>query len=135
MTTRELAQNLYDRAKRYVKSRASHREAFLTGSYAYGEPTEDSDIDLVVLSRYETVEQLRKLSEKVEWTKHPASDPGGEPTSASLKFGNLNLIVVADPRAFEVWRVGTDYLVGRKRRTARDKAIKLFKAMRDLAGV
>jgi len=91
---------------------------FITGSRAYGAPSETSDLDLVVLVEDEAIiNVLRELNEK----------PGH-----GLCFGKLNLIAV-DEEGYDRWREGTDSLIKRKEAgevITRDIAIGVFKALR-----
>jgi len=63
-------------------------KAFLTGSRIYGNPTDDSDIDLVVRLNESEREDLIKLSES---------------GTVPIKFGNLNLIVATSDEAYAGW--------------------------------
>lgn len=62
-------------------------KAFLTGSYAYGTPHKDSDVDLVVAVDNQTYLKLWELSEN----------------SGKLVFGNLNLVAfnIDDPKEIQ----------------------------------
>ena len=75
--------------------------AFITGSHAYGTPTEESDVDLVILVDWATLDKLNNLSEK--GLNESATDSG----DISLRFGKLNLICVADEAIFAAWKLGT----------------------------
>lgn len=90
--------------------------AFITGSYAYGEPRPDSDLDLVVLCESPTANTLRESG-------------GGVPT----RYGMLNLIVCEDEDQFERWKRGTETLMERsyteKRTIGRDEAVQYFKSI------
>lgn len=82
--------------------------AIITGSHAYGVPTESSDIDLAV------------LVSKADWdllVKAEGNDPAGEPPEPpeysnprSLRFGKLNLLICTDQVWLDAWREGTDRL-------------------------
>lgn len=60
--------------------------AFLTGSHVYGDVSEDSDIDLVVLLSKEDKAKLREIH-----------GPG------PVRFGNLNLILCDNQEQFDCW--------------------------------
>jgi len=70
--------------------------AFITGSRAYGQPSEDSDLDLVILL---TEEERAKLT--------ALSDSGKEP----IKYGSLNIIAVCSQKRYDLWKKGTDELI------------------------
>lgn len=115
--------------------------AVLTGSQVYGIPKPDSDVDLVILISPRDIEKLRSLAEKHDGN-HKDSDGGPQTineTSASLRFGRLNLICVSDPLAFEVWRRGTKALCLNLEQTgraiSRDIAVEHFDKLRDWAGL
>lgn len=65
--------------------------SFITGSRAYGRPTDGSDVDLVIRVTPATAELLRELA------------GGKEP----VRFGKLNLILCTTDEEFAVWRIGT----------------------------
>lgn len=69
--------------------------AFITGSHAYGTPTEDSDVDLVIRCNDATACRLRELSD----------DPTG-----AVRFGKLNLVLCTTDEQAAVWRLGTSAL-------------------------
>jgi len=72
-------------------------EAFITGSHAYGEPTENSDVDLVVLVSPEDRDRLIRLSDD---------------KSTPVRYGNINLIVPMSEAEFHKWKLVTELLVG-----------------------
>lgn len=95
--------------------------SFITGSYAYGTPTKDSNIDLVVLV---TSDDLKCLM------NYAKCDEGyNEQTTGNFKFGNLNLIACSEINNFLTWMKGTEELIKRKPVT-REEAVKLFKKLR-----
>jgi predicted nucleotidyltransferase len=94
-------------------------KALLTGSRVYGTPTEESDIDMVVLVTDEELVRLAMLADE--------GDKG-------LKFGRLNLITVTTEKAFAVWEEGTKWLESKKPVT-REQAVRLLTAMRQDAGL
>lgn len=65
--------------------------SFITGSYAYGKPKPESDIDLVIYVNYTTKERLIKLS---DYEKMPC------------KFGRLNLIFATSEEEYAAWLLG-----------------------------
>lgn len=99
--------------------------ALLTGSHAYGEPGDDSDIDLVVLLGDEAIKVLSEASE--EDVRYP------DAASMAMRFGPLNLLVCRDSpagrAAFAVWRQGTEVLQAAKPVT-REVAVETFRALR-----
>lgn len=112
-----------------------YTRAFVTGSYAYGDPVEPdewcseckqyrngSDIDLVVLVSKEDLEQLRGLSS--------GEHHSGDITSASLSFGRLNLICETDDEAFGRWKIGTRAFKRCKNIVPRSVAVNVFENLR-----
>lgn len=85
-------------------------KSFVTGSRAYGTPTEESDIDLVVLLESE---DCFALIAQAEMNHGPLNGSGG-PNDVSLRFGKLNLICLDDPEKFDLWKQATDVLKSRK---------------------
>ncbi len=85
--------------------------AFITGSYAYGTPHEESDIDLVICMDGGTIdsENLWYLSE----------------SSNTCRFGKLNLIILA-PDRFEDWKKVNDELMERGYDVPREEAVAAF---------
>lgn len=84
--------------------------AIVTGSRVYGEPTDKSDIDLVILVSEDDMMNLvgvASMQERQRDSKEPTPDYGIGAMATSLRFGMLNLIVTTDPLQFEVWRRGT----------------------------
>lgn len=92
-------------------------DAFLTGSRVYGEPREDSDIDMVVSLTPEVLIDLRELAD----AKEPGMDEpaSGGPDTDSLRFGRLNLICVTVEEDKELWWNGTQDLLEARRTTGR----------------
>lgn len=91
---------------------------FITGSRAYGTPTEDSDIDLVLPPNGKTNFQAIMIQ---------YSDNQDLP----ITYGKLNLILTNEPKQWELWLQATNELIEQAPVT-RDFAIayitKLFKA-------
>ena len=77
--------------------------AFLTGSHAYGKPRPNSDTDLVILVDDSDLEKLIDAADKVRDRR--VGEYGED--SASLYFGNLNLICVTSFSDFDLWEKGT----------------------------
>ena len=76
--------------------------SLLTGSRAYGQPTESSDVDLVILAEYSELQVMSKLSNPpAVWFQDG---------HVSMRFGGLNLIGVRSPSQFDAWVTGTAYL-------------------------
>jgi predicted nucleotidyltransferase len=118
--------------------------SFITGSRAYGTPTAKSDVDLVILVTQADLELLRSMcdSDDKDREKDVPSDGGptvhGPAGSASLRFGRMNLIVVSDPVAFEIWREGTRALKRLRddgQELDRDAVIQYFGALRRARGL
>jgi len=104
------------------------KDAFLTGSHAYGKPKPSSDVDLVVMLEGPAAVVLVKL---LRTEADAGSDPPG---SMSLKFGKLNLIVPNSLESLQVWRRGTAELSARKPVT-RIVAVDHFEWLRKQAGI
>jgi len=98
------------------------RAPFITGSMAYGKPTDTSDIDLVVL-----VDEDALVILKLGCSSHIPIHGGGSgqddpligQRGASLVFGKskpgtgvraINLIAVTQPEQYDVWRYCTDFM-------------------------
>lgn len=98
-------------------------EAFITGSRAYGIPTSESDIDLVVRVSSSVADELRKVSEDKD----------------TIRFGRLNLIVCETDTEFAIWKIGTAKMLQQKRefkyKFSREKAKKLLDEVRDWVGI
>lgn len=126
----------------------------LTGSRAYGSPTEESDWDLVVLVTKEEAKALAKAfngsltydspgepgqGTQLEVTSqipfpslpHVESIPVLPPLiSSSIKIGSLNLLLVTSKAQLSAWQAGTEWLksVGP---VGRDEAVSLFTKLRE----
>lgn len=80
---------------------------FITGSRAYGTPTEKSDIDLVVRVDSKTASLLRKMADSP--FKECRVSSSDDPVSVfPVRFGKLNLILCETDAEFAVWAVGTE---------------------------
>lgn len=99
--------------------------AFLTGSRAYGNPTADSDFDIVLPCSNTLAWTLRKHF--VDWGKSPS-------TVDSIKIGNLNLLLSPTQEDYAVWVEGTKQLIEVKPVT-RSQAVTLFQRLRKAAGI
>ncbi len=92
--------------------------AIVSGSYKYGRPTIDSDIDLIILCSPEDRELLRVLFSDENEMKF------------ALRFGKLNLICCESEAQFEAWVAGTERLVKEKPVT-RERAIEVLSEERE----
>lgn len=82
--------------------------AFITGSRAYGHPTVDSDLDLVVLMSEEDCALLCRFSGV------QVGDVDGYPNNGySIRVGGLNLLVVTDAVDYQNWVEGTQIIKAR----------------------
>jgi hypothetical protein len=100
---------------------------FITGSRAYGQPTKDSDVDVVVFMD----EGLRNfLRTQID----PNENPGNQPPNYALRFGQLNLICCVYPKQYEAWRRGTLDLI-KERPVTRERAIEVLEKIREGLGV
>jgi len=93
----------------------------------YGTPTQESDIDLVVLLDDDNMKKLTGLAEQIGGL----GSPGGVhyEDGISLRFGRLNLLCVTSEKHFNVWLKGTEGLTKMKPVT-RDFAIEHLKKLR-----
>jgi hypothetical protein len=107
------------------------RPAFITGSHAYGTPTADSDIDLVILVEPHQVSRLMELS-GIRWGE--GSTTGYEHACVSAKFDRLNLLICWTELQYDVWRQGTDELK-EDRPVTREQAVEKFKELRVASGL
>jgi hypothetical protein len=96
--------------------------SFVTGSIAYGIANKDSDCDLVILVSKLDMHRLIDISEDFD-------DYGTDCTTACLRFGRLNLIVVTQEKDFDIWKEGTEELIAR-RPVTREEAVAHFAAKR-----
>ena len=87
--------------------------AFLTGSRIYGTPSENSDIDLVVLMNQTEIEMLS--------SKFP------------IRFEKLNIIAVNNAHEFSLWKEAMELCVN-EMPVSRDRAIEIHKAVGVIAG-
>jgi predicted nucleotidyltransferase len=108
---------------------AIQNEAFLTGSFAYGTPHKDSDIDIVVKMSDREIDNLREAEEELHTLtkkKKPKQSDKDYYTANSFRFGNLNIITLSDELEFKAWQLATENLKARSPVT-RKKAVKCFK--------
>lgn len=92
--------------------------AFITGSYAYGEPRPDSDIDLVLFMDHNEAYELEKLSDKPDSkAEEDVIDSYGGMGGKCLRFGKLNLLIITNKKVYRMWRKGTEMLTRKKGRT------------------
>lgn len=109
-------------------------EPFITGSRCYGEPTEESDLDLVVPM---PAEVANKIWEEL-FPEKPETEYGLGDFSV-FRFGQLNLIATHTERAYDAWKVGTDKCVAQllKKRKAltRSEAVTIIRRELDKRGI
>lgn len=77
--------------------------SFVTGSHAYGQPNENSDIDIVMLLD----ENILHLLANQAGVCIATDQYEDKPQSASLRFGKLNIIAVTRREEFDAWFDGT----------------------------
>lgn len=94
-------------------------KAFLTGSRAYGEPTEDSDIDLVILCGEGLHEKLLAESE--------AKD--------TVRFGRLNLICCNSKTEYLAWAEATRKMIVSGRNFSSNEARKVLNKVHEEMGI
>jgi hypothetical protein len=85
-------------------------QSFLTGSRAYGQPREDSDIDMVVLVSDGELSDLVAMADDIVNAIAIGNPEYGNFISASLYFGKLNLICCIFQWQYDAWKYGTDKL-------------------------
>jgi hypothetical protein len=113
--------------------------AFVTGSYAYGVPHSESDVDLVVLVTEADLLRLGKLADRERTLAAEAAAGGyGAAHATSLYFGDLNLICCTSRKAYDAWQKATQHL--KKEATqqggvTRDRAISCMSHFRREAGL
>lgn len=103
-------------------------EAFITGSHAYGVPTPDSDVDLVILMELHEATKLARLLGHKEAEPTSASLKQREMRGYSIKIGKLNLVVCTAEARFDAWREGTRILEDRAP-VSRHDAVALLDAL------
>lgn len=119
-------------------------KAFCTGSRVYGEPRQDSDLDLVILVDPFTLNLLQSVAEVDE--NELATGYAGSFT-ACLRFGKLNVLATTEVEYFLAWREGTEEcmkLAGQRTadlnqphlfgKITRDEAIDIIQAARERYG-
>lgn len=89
-----------------------HFRSFVTGSYAYGVPTNNSDIDVVILVSERDLERLKPCHTKMkrQGERLRRDELYAERGCYSLRFGNLNLLCCLNQDVFNTWRNGTNKL-------------------------
>jgi hypothetical protein len=106
-------------------------KAFLTGSHVYGEPREDSDIDIVIPMEKGDLTRLVQILDNMDgdWDEMDVGYP-----KTTFRVGPFNLIFVDGGGHMKVWKEGTEKLKKRKQRTdkpvTRKAAIRLFDKLR-----
>lgn len=80
-------------------------KAFATGSRVFGEPRQDSDLDLVILVDAFTLNLLQGMAEVDENAE--ATGYAGA-VSACLRFGKLNIIATTEVSLYLAWKEGTE---------------------------
>lgn len=98
-------------------------KGFITGSHAYGKPSSDSDVDIVMM--FEDIEEAGKLQDNADTKEIP------------FMFGKLNIIMCVDWKDYNIWSDGTSELIRRFRKTGvpigKEEAREFFNKLRDEA--
>lgn len=94
-----------------VQSAVSETPAFITGSYAYGEPRHNSDIDLVFLCAKETSDLLWDVLGEI-YSSNPSVD-------TSMRAGKVNMIYCLTRAEYDMWLRGTAELIAVKNLTGK----------------
>jgi len=95
--------------------------AFVTGSVRYGEPTDESDIDLVILTDRESAVGLILQCDSENASEYIPEDDSEDITTA-IRFGVLNVILHTCPKKYEAWKKGTQEMI-EKRPVTRAEAV------------
>ncbi len=103
--------------------------SFITGSRAYGCPTDKSDIDLVIRCDDATAHLLRELSDTVQQLQEHRD------RQQQVRFGRLNLIVCTTDEQFAVWRLGTTNMARQETEFDKKRAKAVLDGLRDLVGL
>jgi hypothetical protein len=103
---------------------------FPTGSRVYGEPTRDSDVDLVVRCPRHVADWLAQTMPGEVRTANMTPDRD----STSFEFGNLNLILVHRINCFYAWAEATQICYD-ARPVTRPRAITIHDRCRKAHGV
>lgn len=101
--------------------------SFLTGSYAYGTPNSESDVDLVVNISEHEISVLKQLADSYI---HNDSKYGNG--NDSMMFGKLNLICISDRKRFEEWREVTTDLQNTDKSYTKEESSKIFHQRLDI---
>ena len=104
-------------------------KAFITGSRAYGKPSDDSDIDLVVHMGKQTALRLNACAD----VRQPDEKVYSDDVDIQFRFGKLNIIACYEPEVFAAWDNGTKELVARRHFVTREEAKELLKPLVDAA--
>lgn len=109
--------------------------AFITGSRAYGTPTPDSDIDLVLRMTEEEYQLLKPFADQIYFDTDP--EYGRKCQNHVLRFGKLQLLICTTDAQYRIWFEGTKTLKwlsrNRKAPVLRSEACKLFADLRTAA--
>lgn len=108
-------------------------KAFLTGSQAYGQPGQRSDVDLVVPISAEAMWKLAQLADNASEIEEGLNRQSGGQHTPSLRFGDLNLICVLAKHEWQLWKQGTRILLEKSEKhgpISRGTAKRLFDRMR-----
>lgn len=100
--------------------------AILTGSYAYGTPREDSDVDIAILVSDSVKKILKSKADKVNGSMSYGHEIE---CGLSLHFGKLNMMVFTEQAFFDLWEEGTKRLKARGPVT-REQAVEEFERLR-----
>lgn len=99
------------------------RPGFITGSHAYGIPSSESDVDLVLLLD----ERTRQILESCSETK-----------KVPIRYGNLNLILCHSEAEYDSWKLFTDTTTQKAIedgvRVSSEEAREIFKSYRIRCG-
>lgn len=105
----------------------------LTGSHAYGCPTRDSDVDVVLYCEDREIVKILCLAADAVLTSPKVEDDQRyvtAKTDTALRFGRLNVLIVTNADAFDRWSLGTSQLKA-FRPVQRETAVAVFDAIFD----
>lgn len=95
-------------------------KAFITGSHAYGTPTPDSDVDMVVMIDPGIVHLLAGIGQAGSFT---------EDGTIAIRFGKLDLICCTKEETYAEWVTGTT-LLRQRLPVTREEAVACFEEIR-----
>lgn len=84
--------------------------AFMAGSWVYGKPKPDSDVDVVIAC---TPEEACNIAKHADWARFPPAGVRTGYKNTTIRFGRLNLICVHTTEDYNAWLLATRSLKAR----------------------